>query len=326
VFLSPAFGERAAWAARGAQWIGEQVVVDATEGAGVTELVEIARARGPGRFYAGMRSNFGHRYVLGQVPMYIVLLNQNLEGVGFVRPTWSLSSPFEYRFSDSNPSHLDLFAVRYLILEADHDPPSQAERVAARGRHVLWEIPDTSYSEVVEVLPAVQAERTNLGSSLAAWFRSDLPGRGAHPGVAFEGHDAPAATAAEPPSEAPGRVVSERVDLRNGIATVTMVADRPALVLLKTSFDPRWQVSIDGVPAGPEMIAPSFVGRSVPAGEHVVRFEYEPFPRYDLLLLVGAVCLGALAIVPRWSARRRAPHAGTAEPVTEMPETSIGSS
>ena len=47
----------------------------------------------------------------------------------------------------------------------------------------------------------------------------------------------------------------------------------------------------DGIAAAPEMIAPSFVGRSVPAGRHVVRFVYEPFPRYDLLLTFGALSL-----------------------------------
>jgi len=100
---------------------------------------------------------------------------------------------------------------------------------------------------------------------------------------------------------------------------VTVVADRPAFVLLKTSFDPRWQVTVDGISAEPEMIAPSFVGRSVPAGRHVVRFEYEPFPRYDVLLLTGAACLAALALVPRWLTRRRA----GSTPV--VPGTSSGS-
>ncbi len=87
---------------------------------------------------------------------------------------------------------------------------------------------------------------------------------------------------------------------------MTVEADRPAFVLLKASFDPRWQVTVDGVPVEPEMIAPSFVGHGVAPGEHVVRFVYEPFPRYDLLLLVGALCLVGLAVVPRWLARRRA--------------------
>jgi hypothetical protein len=132
---------------------------------------------------------------------------------------------------------------------------------------------------------------------------------GLHPGIAFEGHPAPEPTiaAGERPDESPGTVVDEEVDLRDGFARATVVADRPSFVMLKTSFDPRWQVTVDGIPADPEMIAPSFVGRSIPPGEHVVTFRYEPFPRYDVLLLLGIATLVALAILPRRLARRRSP-------------------
>ena len=133
LFLAPGFIERTAWASQGAEWIGEQAVADEQGGADVAALVDIARARGPGRFYAGMRSNWGSAYKVGQVPVYVMLLNEGTEGVGFVRPTWSLSAPFEYRFTDTNPSHYDLFDVRYLILDAGREPPVPAERVAERG-------------------------------------------------------------------------------------------------------------------------------------------------------------------------------------------------
>jgi hypothetical protein len=315
LFLSPAWGERAAWAARGGEWIADQAVADATDGADVTALIDMARARGPGRFYGGMRSNWGTQYVVGQVPMYAVLLNHSVEGVGFTRPTWSLSSPFEYRFSDTDPAHYELFAVRYLILETDRQPPVPADLLAERGRHALWEVPGTSYVDLVDVLPPVEAGRTNLGLRGADWLRSDLPGRGAHPGVAFEGHDAPRPTVSPDalPETPPATVESERVDLRAGTATATVVADRPAMVMLKTSFDPRWQVTVDGIAVEPEMIAPSFVGRTVPAGRHVVSFTYEPFPRYDLLLLIGVVTFLVLWFVPRALARRTRADAGSGD-------------
>jgi hypothetical protein len=309
-FLAPGYVERTAWAAQGAEWIGEQAVADATDGADVAALVDIAQERGQGRFYAGMRANWGSSYAVGQVPVYVMLLNQGTDGVGFVRPTWSLSAPFEYRFTDTNPSHYDLFDVRYLILDEGRQPPVQAERVAGRGRHVLWETPDPSYVDIVDVLPPITADRTNLGLRGANWFRSDLPGRGANPGVAFEGHPAPEPTvsADDLPGTPAGVVTNQDVDLRDGRATATVIAERPAMVMLKASFDPRWQVTVDGIPVEPEMIAPSFVGRTVPAGEHVVRFTYEPFPRYDLLLLVGATTLVGLAVLPgRWRRRGTGP-------------------
>ena len=59
VFLAPGFAERTAWARQGAEWIGEQAVADAHDGADVAALVDIARARGPGRFYAGHALELG---------------------------------------------------------------------------------------------------------------------------------------------------------------------------------------------------------------------------------------------------------------------------
>jgi hypothetical protein len=108
--------------------------------------------------------------------------------------------------------------VRYLILPSDRQPPVPADKVAERGRHVLWETPNPSYVDLVDVLPPISADRTNLGLRLQDWFHSDLPGRGANPGVAFEGEPAPAPTvsADDLPDTPAGTVVSEDVDLRDG--------------------------------------------------------------------------------------------------------------
>jgi len=311
-FFAPGLIERTEWAHQGAVWIGEQAVADATDGANVTALIDIAQARGPGRFYSGMRSNWGSTYEVGQVPMYVSLLNHGVEGVGFVRPTWSLTAPIEYRFTDTSPSNYEQFDVRYTILDQDRPPPVEAQKIAQRGRHILWELPNPSYVAVVDVLPPITADRTNLGIRVADWWHSDLPGEGANPGIAFEGHPAPEPTVTEDdlPATPAGRVIDQDVDLADGRATTTVVADRPAMVMLRTTFDPRWQVTVDGVPQEPQMIAPSFVGREVSAGRHTVRLVYEPFPRYDVMLLIGLVTLIGLALVPgRLRARRSKPPA-----------------
>ena len=92
---------------------------------------------------------------------------------------------------------------------------------------------------------------------------------------------------------------------------------RRAMVLLKTSFDPRWQVAVDGHPVRAWMVAPSFVGAIVPPGAHRVTFAYEPFPRYDLALAVGALALVALAVGPRrWALSRAATAGRLGEPQT----------
>ncbi len=84
----------------------------------------------------------------------------------------------------------------------------------------------------------------------------------------------------------------------------TVLANRPAVVLLKSTYDPRWTVTVDGLPAKTSMMAPSLVGVAVPPGRHEIRFVYKPYDRYPLLLAVGVLTLLGLAAYPRREALR----------------------
>jgi len=306
--LAPAWTERAGWAAEGARWIGEQEAFDAAGGDDVAELVDIARRSGPGRIYAGMRSNWGSRYEVGQVPVYAVLLNLDVDAVGFTRPTWSLSSPAEFRFRDTDPAHYDVFDVRYLLQPAGREPPVEATLLAERGDHALWRIAVDGPVEVVATATPIAADRTNLGVRIAPWLSSDLPESGVHPGIAFGGFEAagPTLPADTAPSGPAGDVIAVSVGLGEGSASATVDLRRPAAVILKASFDNRWRVTLDGRDVQAQMFAPSLVGRLVPPGRHELRFTYVPFPRYDLLLAIGAATFLVLHLAPSRLARRRA--------------------
>ena len=92
------------------------------------------------------------------------------------------------------------------------------------------------------------------------------------------------------------------------VKTATTVdVRRPAAVILKASFDNRWRVVVDGRELDAQMFAPGFVGRMVSPGRHEVLFEYVPFPRYDVLLAIGAVAFVALLVAPERIAARRRP-------------------
>lgn len=297
--LAPAWVERSRWASLGGRWIHEQEQAEATDGADVAALVRIARERGPGRIYAGMRSNWGSTYRVGQVPVYSELLNLDVQAVGFTRPTWSLSSPAEYRFRDTNSAHYDVFDVRYLIQPATRPPPTgAADLVTERGRHALWEVTVDGTVEVVDVGDPISADRTNLGVRIAPWLSSVLPGDGVHPGIAFAAVEAPAPTGTATGDDPPGEVVSSSVDLEEGRASAVVDVRRRAAVILKASFDNRWRVTVDGRELPGQMLAPSLVGRVVPPGRHVVAFEYVPFPRYDLLLVIGVATFAGLLLIP----------------------------
>ena len=295
--LAPAIAERRAYAAKDGTWVQEQRLADATDGAAFASLVARAKALGGGRVFAGARSGGGPDYRIGTVPAYASLLNHDVDAVGFTRPTWSLASGVEVRFDPANPAHYDLFNVRYVILPEGQEPGVAAEEVARAGRHVLWSVPATSdYLRVVDTITPILVDRTNLGQQMSSFIDSGLPAEGLFPTVGFSG-EPPAAPSLPPdaaPDQPPGVVVEEFDGPADGFFAGTVRAERPAVVLLKASYDPRWRASVDGVEAPTQMVAPASVGVTVGPGQHRIVFTYEPYPWYPVWLAAGALSLMGL--------------------------------
>jgi hypothetical protein len=194
--------------------------------------------------------------------------------------------------------------VRYLILPADRRPSVPARLLASSGRHRLYEVKTTGYLQVVDRAPAIEADRTNLEEKTRSFSRSDLASRSIYPGIAFAGGQGPPPTftGASPPPGTPGRVLSQGATPANGVFSGTVVANRAAVVLLKSSYDRRWTATVDGESVKPVMMAPSLVGVDVPQGRHVVRFEYKPYGKYPLLLSLGLISLLGLGLYPHRAA------------------------
>ena len=299
--LVPASWERVRFESRGATWIDEQARAEATDGVGFAALVERTRGLGPGRIFAGLRGPAVAAYRVGQVPGFAALLNLQADGVGFTRPTWSLMSPAEYRFENGNAVHRELFGVRYVILPEDQPIPS-AERIAQVGRHVLWRIPDVTYLDVVDTIAPIAADRWNLGTQMASYLTSGLFADRRVPTIAFGGRPAarPTLGPRDLPGTPPGVVVDERADPESGVFEGTVDLERPGVVLVKASYDPRFVATVDEVEVETQMLAPAMVGIPAPAGRHEVRLEYHPYPGY--LWLFG---VGVAAIVGLWALGRR---------------------
>jgi hypothetical protein len=304
--------ERVAFERQGAAWVEQQVRAEATDGVGFESLVEIAQAREPGRIFAGVRARDAADYRVGSVPGFAALLNLQADAVGFTRPTWSLVSPSEFRFELSDPGMRELFGVRYVLRPSDQDAPSATE-VDRIGRHVLSEYPDTGYLAVVDTVAPIVADRINVGTQMSSFLSSGLPEQGLIPTVAFGGR-LPAEPTLDPndlPRGPAGEVVGSDAQLDDGVFTGEVALRRPAVVMLKASFDPRWDAFVDGEPVPTQMLAPAFVGVPAPAGDHTVRFSYRPYGNYAALFLLGAAALTAIWLGERWLARR--PRQPTAE-------------
>lgn len=284
--------ERVGYELEGAEWIAEQAAVESTDGLGFEALVDRAKARGPGRIFAGQRGMDIADYRIASVPGFAALLNLDADAIGFTRPTWSLASPAEYRFRLADPGMRELFGVRYVIRPEGVDAPGAPE-VARVGRHVLSEYPDTGYLEVVDTIAPIAADRRNIGEQMASFLESGLPEQRMIPTVAFGGDRAadPTLLPYQQPTRPPGEVDDEQADPEAGEFGGTVTLRRPGVVMLKASYDPRWSATVDGEEVPTQMLAPGVVGVAVPEGEHEVAFAYEPYGAYLFLLLAGALVI-----------------------------------
>jgi hypothetical protein len=291
--LTPAWTQTASYDAASAVWIHYQRSADATQGAQLNELIAIAQGQGGGRIYAGLPTNWGHSFMVGEVPVYIYLTDSSVDAVGFTLRTTSLMTDPEAYFDESNLGDYSAFGVRYLLLPQGMAPPVVAQFVKQSGPYVLWTVQSSGLIQVVDTESSIAANGSDLGSQTAPFLESNLPGEGIYPTIAYAGARAATPTlssgsAARGPA---GTVLTEHVDLVDGRAVATVFANRTAVVLLRSSFDPGWSVTVDGEPATTEMVAPAEVGVTVAPGRHSVVFQFKGYSSYPVLFVIGLLTL-----------------------------------
>ena len=122
--------------------------------------------------------------------------------------------------------------------------------------------------------------------------------------IAFDGDHGALPTAAFGQQAGPAGVITQQHSQPDvGIFGGTVVANRNAVVMLKATYDPHMEVTVDGRPAKTQMLAPSFIGVAVGPGQHTIEFRYVAFGYYWALFLIGALTLAALALLPRYGRR-----------------------
>jgi hypothetical protein len=92
-----------------------------------------------------------------------------------------------------------------------------------------------------------------------------------------------------------GRVLSQRVESNSYSAEVEVA--RESFLMLKATFHPNWHATVDGEPAKPVMLMPSYVGVKVTPGTHLVGFTYSPRSWCPILGLGGLLVLAMTALV-----------------------------
>jgi hypothetical protein len=312
ITLVPAWTQISAYDGSSAAWIRYQRNVAPSQGADVESLVALAQARGGGRIYAGMPSNWGHHFYVGAVPVYIYLEQLDVDAVGFTLRTSGLMTDPEAYFDEYVAGDYAAFGVHYMILPLGHAPPVHATRLRTEGPYRLWQVDSARAAalfQVVDTYGVIVADNSNLGTRTSAFLKSTLPGRAVYATMAYAGSTAAKPTLASLSSQrgVAGEVLRQSQDLVYAqSARATLIARRRAVVLFKVAYDPGWHVTVDGRAASTIMLAPALLGVQVSAGRHVVIFTYHGFSDYDLLEPLGVATLLISGLGPWWWRRRSA--------------------
>lgn len=305
IVLAPAWIQLDRYDGRDSLEITQQRAADRTEGAQLNRLITVIKRRGGGRTYAGLPSNWGESFLVGQVQVFKYLESRDVDVVGYTLRTASLMTNPENYFDELDPSDFRLFAVRYLIIPTDKAPPVHATLVMHAGHYALWLIDTNGYIQSGDVVGQLAANRTDVGINSIPLLKSDLAAKGAYLDVTWgsSASNGPPPAVAAP--TAAGVVGDQQTNLEDGRAGATVHMTHPGVAVLSASYDPGWRATVNGQAVATKMIAPALVGVNVPAGTDRVVFRYHGYSDYLPLLALAGLTLIGLGGVPAWLGRRR---------------------
>ncbi len=330
VLLALVAWEPASYAATDATWIRDQRAADAaSDGQDLQRALDFIAAQPPGRVYAGLPAGWGGSYKVGQVPVFAFLAQRRLDSLGFLYQL-SFNPDIQLYFDENRLEDYNVFNVRYALAPAEFAAPPFLTLEAEFGRHRVYRAPTSGYFEVVRADVGFHGTAAQLVKASAQWLASPLPQRRQHPrvyldemaGGLIQPTPKPPAgdgwvgqlsgaklvfqdreVGAQPPA---GALSAERV--APGRYGVKVELPEPAYVMLKATYHPGWQVTLDGVQAPTELLLPKYVGVLVGPGQHQLELRYQASPWRPILAGAGLVLLLGIFIM-EIQRRQERPHA-----------------
>jgi len=271
----------------------------------------------PGRTFAGLRTGWGREMKIGDLAFADLLTFRRIPAVSAPYQALSLNSDLLWEFDYRHADDYAVFNVRYVVAPAAEPMPGFLAVLERRGRYALYEARPGGYFAIGRSDLALAGRRSDFLPAARLWRRSPLVAAREFPQVSLTGTAAvpstgrllPLADAARllpalgirpPPA---GRVLGETAAPQSHAASV--VLEEAATVVLKVTYHPNWQATVDGVEAPTTMVMPSFVGLALPPGRHEISLAYRSDPRRGVLRWVGAAVLAAAAAVAAYGCRRR---------------------
>jgi putative flippase GtrA len=307
LLLIPAMKERAGYYALNSQWMTRaQRALDAD--ADARTILATLQQLPPGRTFAGLPATWGKILSDGDLHFTdLMVFNQVVGALPPLYQGYSLNADLMWHFDDHNPAHYALFNVRYVVAPTGLEQlPGFLQPIKVTPRYTLYEHSTTGYAEFASV-----ERRESVGSPKdlffrnRAWFLSSDPGK-----AQFVRYDYPSSRT-EPlevvPSACPaiGTITAERESA--GMLDIVTQCSGASTLVLKMTYHPNWQVTVDGRRTPTFMVSPSFIGLNLPPGQHAVHAAYQATSYKTALAFFGlAIALALVLFLPARRLVRRA--------------------
>ena len=300
ILLVPAIKERLDFENLNGLWMRQtKAAIDADTD--MASIVSVLRGLPAGRVYAGLRSNWGEQLDFA-IPFRSAHAYQYLvtERFRMLAPPYggaSLNSDLQFDFNDQIAAQYDLYNVRYVVAPRGLALPAFLQVLRTTNRYVLYAAPSSGHAEYVAL---ADREQVSSPAKLFARNRAFVNGPGPAARI-YNRWDYPAPVDGVVSGEVSGcasgalrfeRVQSNRFDFITGCPNA-------ATLVVKESYHPNWRVTVDGQAVETFMVSPSFIGITLPAGDHFVTAEYRSAPIKTPLFLLGLLSIVALALARR---------------------------
>jgi len=296
LILLPAFFGQAQVYMDNTRWKTETQRAFVENGSELLSIQTTLNSLPPGRIYAGIPFDFGNglEYKIGPVWIYSLLPQLGYDTFGYAYTSFGLSSDTRSLFDNTKIEQYNLFNIRYVLLAKSWTPAGYYTKIKEFDRFVLYEVPTTGYFDLVDAPTVFYGPKDRIFYANSKWLVSSLPLQKQHPinvitlnntGYSFDQiYSQPEILdnflTQIPPA---GIILNETVSMNEYRTSFTTT--RNSYLMLKTSYHPGWEVTIDGQPVSTVMLSPGFVAAPITAGTHQAIFTYKSSPiRYPLFV------------------------------------------
>lgn len=251
----------------------------------------------PARIFAGLPKTYGKTMAFGDVAFYNLLAFHALDGFAPPNESLSLNADYIWDFRDTEQADYDLYNARYVVAPSAMAMAGFLTPIMKTSRYTLYQAPTSGYAEYVGIQSRIAVDsQTLLFNVNRAWER------GAQSGAVrtYIRYDYPASVPGTDPTNMAACPDGGRTDYeRFQPDQMDFVVECPAAatLVIKTTYHPNWEVTVDGVGVPTFMVSPSYIGISLPAGKHEVDAVYQAVPIKTPLIIAGAIAIVLLLLL-----------------------------